>query len=122
MHRMTMSKEPFKVAERYIQLKKHCVPKSWADSINLMNDMILMPVIVIFLFMLRQADVFFILSTVSRAYQTWSTFIEYTELRFEVQRMLLHTKMVGGPFIVTNDDTYMPYVLADAVVRTSTRH
>jgi len=87
-----------------------------------MNDMILMPVIVIFLFMLRQADVFFILSTVSRAYQTWSTFIEYTELRFEVQRMLLHTKMVGGPFIVTNDDTYMPYVLADAVVRTSTRH
>jgi hypothetical protein len=31
--------------------------------------------------------------------------------------MFLYSQSVGGPFIVTNDTTYMPYVFADAVYR-----
>lgn len=51
------------------------------------------------------------------AYKAWNKWIEYTELRFEMQRMYLHCMMVGGPFITTNDPTYMPYVFADATYR-----
>jgi hypothetical protein len=40
------------------------------------------------------------------------------KLQAEVQLMFLHMAKVGGPFIRTNDLTYMPYVFADAVVRT----
>ena len=31
--------------------------------------------------------------------------------------MFLYSQSVGGPFIVTNDPIYMPYVFADAVYR-----
>ena len=119
MPSIILSKNPFRDAERYIQLKKTCAPESWADSINRMNDMILMPIIVIFLFILKKADVFLIASTVARTYQVWKDFVEYTHLRFEVQKMLMHTKLVGGPFITTNDPRYLPYVFADAVARTT---
>jgi hypothetical protein len=114
-----MPSNPFHVAERYIQLKKVFAPVSWADAINNINDMILMPFIVIFLFILRKADVLLVASTIARTYQAWYGFIEYTDTRFQVQEMFIHTKAVGGPFITTNDPTYMPYVFADAVVRSS---
>ena len=111
--------QPFKTAERYIQLRKICVPISWAEFITRMNDMILMPIIILFLALIQQSDPMTIIMTGMKAYQTWKEYTEYTELRFEVQRMFLHCQMVGGPFIVTNNSLYMPYVFADAVVRTS---
>lgn len=112
-----MPSRPFEVAERYIQLKKVCDTRSWFDTIQRINDMIIMPFIVVFLFILRKADVFLIASTIGRTYQVWADFIEYTHLRYEVQLMFLQTKLIGGPFITTNDPTYLPYVFADAVVR-----
>jgi hypothetical protein len=38
-----------------------------------------------------------------------------------MQRMELQARRVGGPFISTNDPTYMPYVWADAVTRPQRR-
>ena len=109
--------QPFKTAERYIQLRKICDPISWADSITRMNDMILMPIISFFLLFIRAEDLITATFTMMKSYQVWKEFTEYTELRFEVQRMFLYSQSVGGPFIVTNDPTYMPYVFADAVYR-----
>ena len=109
--------QPFKTAERYIQLRKICHPISWADSITRMNDMILMPIISFFLLFIHAEDLITAAFTMIKTYQVWAEFTEYTELRFEVQRMFLYSQSVGGPFIVTNDPTYMPYVFADAVYR-----
>jgi hypothetical protein len=36
--------------------------------------------------------------------------------------MYLKTMQIGGPFIVTNDPEYIPYVFADAVTRHDMRH
>jgi hypothetical protein len=116
---VSLPSKPFETAERYINLRKKCAPESWVETINLMSDMILMPIIILFLALLRQSDPMTIAMTGMKAYQTWKDYTEYTELRFEVQRMFLHCQMVGGPFIVTNNSLYMPYVFADAVVRTS---
>ena len=109
--------QPFKTAERYIQLRKICDPISWADSITRMNDMILMPIISFFLLFIHAEDLITAAFTMIKTYQVWAEFTEYTQLRFEVQRMFLYSQSVGGPFIVTNDPIYMPYVFADAVYR-----
>ena len=109
--------QPFKTAERYIQLRKICVPISWAEFITRMNDMILMPIISFFLLLIHAEDLMTFAFTMMKSYQVWKEFTEYTDLRFEVQRMFLYSQSVGGPFIVTNDPTYMPYVFADAVYR-----
>jgi hypothetical protein len=109
--------QPFKTAERYIQLRKICDPISWADSITRMNDMILMPIISFFLLFIHAEDLITAAFTMIKTYQVWAEFTEYTQLRFDVQRMFLYSQSVGGPFIVTNDPIYMPYVFADAVYR-----
>ena len=109
--------EPFKTAERYIQLRKKCAPDSWADLISLMSDMIVMPIITLFLIFLRMSDPLSIAMTCMKTYQVWKDYTDYTSLRFEVQNMMLYCQVVGGPFIVTNDPMYMPYVYADAVQR-----
>jgi len=114
---ISLPSNPFVAAERYIQLRKVCAPDSWADTVTLFNDMILMPLITLFLLFLRLADPIMILSTAFKTYQVWKDYCEYTDLRFQVQQMLFICQAVGGPFIVTNDPTYMPYVFADAVVR-----
>jgi hypothetical protein len=107
----------FQIAERFIQLRKVCSPDSWPDRITLITEMIVMPVIALFLVILKKHDIFMIVSTMSKAFSAWREWIEYNNLRLLVQQMYLHTAIVGGPFIVTNDPSYMPYVFADAVYR-----
>ena len=114
---VSFQSNPFVVAERYIQLRKVCVPDSWADTVTLFNDMILMPLITLFLLFVGLADPIVIFTTVLKTYQVWKNYCEYTDLRFQVQQMFFICQITGGPFIVTNDITYMPYVYADAVVR-----
>lgn len=108
---------PFELAERFIQLRKACAPASWADQITLLTEMIVMPVIMLFYVFSHDYEIMSSVSTAARAYRSWKNWTEYTDLKFQVQRMYLHTMKVGGPFIVTNDPTYMPYVFADAVYR-----
>jgi hypothetical protein len=108
--------DPFKSADRFIVLHDICIPPSFTAQMQRVNDMILMPLIALFMFF-TSGDVFMLLSTAMTAHRVWMEWIEYIDLRFEMQRMRLRTAQVGGPFIVTNDSKYMPYVWADAVVR-----
>ena len=117
-----MSSEPFQVAERYINLKQRCVPESWGDTIIFFNEMVLGPMITIFLLFMGSRDVLMVFSAITRAYSAWSDWEEYHRLRTMVQDMFLTTMKHGGPKITTNDMKYLPYVYADAVVRLSERH
>ena len=109
--------EPFKVAERYIELKKLCAPPSWGDTAIRANEMILAPMVALYSLFTGDYDLFMMGSAVMTTHRVWSEWIEYDDLRFEVQRMYLTTMVSGGPQIVTNDPTYLPYVYADAVTR-----
>ena len=82
-----------------------------------LSDMIVMPLITLCIFLAGNGDVFMLMSTAATAYRVWMEWIEYIELRFVMQRMRMRMAQVGGPFIVTNNPKYMPYVWADAVVR-----
>jgi hypothetical protein len=115
--RIPLPAKPFETAERYIQLKKKYAPTSWYATMSLISDMILMPIITIFFIFLYQADPMTVGMTVLKSYQVWKEYTEFVSLKFEVQNMFLYCQAVGGPFIVTNNPTYMPYVFADATYR-----
>jgi hypothetical protein len=114
---MDLPKDPFKTAERFIELRDKCLPSTWTAQLQRINDMIIMPLITLCLFFAGSGDLIMLASIAMTAHKVWMEWIEYTELRFMMQRMRLRTAQVGGPFIVTNDPKYMPYVWADALVR-----
>lgn len=113
--------DPFKVAERYLHLKKLCAPRSMGDQMIQINEMILAPLISLTFLCLQSLDLVSALTSALSVYRAWSRWIEYSSLRFEMQRMYLQTMAQGGPQIVTNDPEYLPYVYADAVVRAGMR-
>lgn len=114
--------DPFQIAERFIQLRERCAPESWGDRVILFNEMVLGPVITLFMVLLGNRDVLMVFSAITRAYSAWSDWEEYHKLRTMVQDMFLTTMKHGGPKITTNDMKYLPYVYADAVVRLSEHH
>ena len=115
-----MLTEPFQIAERYIKLRKRCIPPSWGDTIILFNEMVLGPIITFFLLFMGNRDIFMVFSAVTRAYSAWSDWEEYHALRGIVQKMFLIMSVNGGPKITTNDSEYLPYVFADAMIRLGT--
>ena len=115
-------KSPFQVAERYIQLRRKCASPSWLDTGMRFNEMVLAPIVTIFCLITGGMDLFSVLSSCMTIFTAWSEWIEYQDLRAQVQVMFLQTMATGGPRIVTNDPEYMPYVYADAVVRLHERH
>ena len=85
------------------------------------NEMILSPLISLTFLCLDSFDLISLITAAFSAYRVWREWIEYCELRFTMQHMYLTTMVTGGPHIVTNDPTYLPYVYADAVVRAGMR-
>ncbi len=114
-------KTAFQTAERYIQLTKVWETDEWVPLIKHINEMILMPLIAFFSYCVGYSDIMFCLSTFVGATSAWTEYAEFVELKFVMQRMELQARRVGGPFISTNDPTYMPYVWADAVTRLAAR-
>jgi len=110
--------DAFNKAERYIQLRTFFHPTRSVSNLKQISDMIVMPVIAFFMWFAGIGDALFVISSSMTAYDLWKRYNEYMSLEFEMQRMRLRTAVVGGPFIVTNDPTYLPYVWADAVTRT----
>jgi len=86
------------------------------------NEMILSPLITLTFLCLRSLDIVSLITSTLSAYRVWSEWMEYSDLRFQMQHMYLTTMSTGGPQIVTNDPEYLPYVYADAVLRASRRH
>jgi hypothetical protein len=113
---------PFAIAERYIQLRSIYAPESWGDVMMRINELILTPLITIFFIFLDGSDFMTVLPAFANTVRNWISFLDYQRLRFVMQRMYLQTMVMGGPFIVTNDPKYLPYVYADAVVRRDMRH
>lgn len=109
--------DPFKLAERFITLRKKYDSPSWGDMFLRLNELIINPIIILCLLFVGAVDFFMVLSGAMSTYNAWNEWIEYNDTRFQIQMMHLQMMKVGGPFIRTNDPTYLPYVYADAVIR-----
>lgn len=110
------------MAEKYIQLRKVWSPKSMGDSMMRINELIITPLITIFLILAEQSDLIGVVSAFLSTGRAWVEFIKFCRLKFDMQMMYLQTMKMGGPFISTNDPDYLPYVYADAVLRRDTHH
>lgn len=111
----------FKLAERYIQLRKRCMSPSIAENVVLFNEMVLGLVITLFLLFMGSTDYFMFISTFMHAYTAWNEWEEYHSLKSQFQDAYLRMNIHGGPQIRTNDPEYFPYVIADAIVRLNER-
>jgi hypothetical protein len=96
------------------------MPPSWGSAMIRLNEMLLAPILAFFFAFLGQGGFMKVISAATTAHKAWSEWIEFQDLRFQVQRLYLVSSMVGGPFIRTNNPEYEPYVYADAVVRAQT--
>ena len=111
------SRSAFQIAERYIELSKTWDSDEWFPWIKHINEMIIMPLIAFFSYAMNASDMMFFVTSFMSAWSSWTEYTEFVSLKFTLQRMRLRTMQLGGPFIVTNDPTYLPYVWADAVTR-----
>ena len=111
------SRSAFQIAERYIELSKTWDSDEWFPWIKHINEMIIMPLIAFFSYAMNASDMMFFVTSFMSAWSSWTEYTEFVSLKFTLQRMRLRTMQLGGPFIVTNDPTYLPYVWADPVTR-----
>lgn len=118
---MATTKSPFAIAERYIQLRKQYAPQSWGDTMLRLNDLVIGPLITLVFLCFESFDLLSVFSSALSTIRAWKEWTEFWSLRFQMQDMYLTTMKTGGPQIVTNDPTYLPYVYADAVVRDGMR-
>ena len=117
-----MKSNPFQKAEHYIQLRKIYAPRSMGDYVMRINELIVTPLITIFLIFMDQIAFMSVVSSMFSIGKAWMEYFKYSTLRFEMQDMYIQTMKMGGPFITTNDPDYLPYVYADAVVRHDMLH
>lgn len=82
-----------------------------------LNEMFIAPLVACTLAFLGRGNLMMVLSAATTAHKAWMQWLEYQDLRFQVQSMYLLTMAAGGPFIRTNDPTYQAYVYADGVMR-----
>lgn len=118
---MSTLAEPFRDAERFIELRKKWGAQSWVETLLRVNETLVTPMITLFMLFIRKSDLFGFISAVSMVVKAWMEWIEYCDLRFKVHDMFFKTMLAGGPFIVTNDPEYMPYVWADGFIRAQRR-
>jgi hypothetical protein len=103
----------FTLAHEHIDLEKIFLPEDLLDFCVLLFDLILYPVWILFSGQPSVMDMFPLL----KCGQLWRDLFRYQELSAELWYWKIIVKLVGGPWISTNDPTYHPLVYADAMTR-----
>ena len=115
---MLHDKQFFEKADDYSRLNKIFNPEGWLAKISLLADMIVSPVITIFMAILHgELPSIFSMVSMYKSIGIWSDWIYYQLLISELHEWTRIVKSIGGPFISTNDADYHSYVYADAMER-----
>lgn len=56
-----------------------------------------------------------------KTFTKWKEYVRYFNLKQQISEWKNLIKSVGGPYISTNDETYLPYVYADGMQRLHNR-
>ena len=112
----------FQRADRFIKLRSVFQPKTWGDTVLRLNEMLISPLITVFLLFLGYGDIFSVIGMLVSTFRVWRERLEYESLRDDMMFMYLAMMRLGGPCIVTNDTSYMPYVFAHTITSAEQRH
>jgi len=111
-----ISQKPyFELAHEYLGLRTVFLPNDLIDLGVLIFDLILYPVWIIFSGEPSLMDMF----PLMKCGQLWRDLFRFQELSTEVWYWKLVVRLVGGPWISTNDPDYHTLVYADAMTRLS---
>ena len=107
------AKRYFVEADEFIELAKTFAETSWWT----MLDMVFPVIGLVHCVMAKSLpDIFFFLN-VYKSMKLWIQWFRYRELKHQINEWREIVNAVGGPYISTNDPTYLPYVFADGMQR-----
>jgi hypothetical protein len=112
------AKKYFIDADEFVNLGKTFINISWWTIL----DMIFPIVAIIHCIVAKSLpDIFFVLS-VYKSIQLWIQWSRFYALKRQISEWREIVNATGGPFISTNDPTYLPYVFADGMQRLQELH
>lgn len=106
-------KSYFNLAHEHLELQKMFMPSDFLDLLVLGFDLIFYPIWIIFSGEPSVMDMFPLL----KCGQLWKQLFRYQELSAELWYWKFVVRLVGGPWISTNDPEYHSLVYADAMTR-----
>lgn len=108
----------FSIADEYVSLQKIFSRDTLLEKIELWVEMIISPLVMIVmaLWNLSMPDMFQMMS-MQKCVQLWKDWFRMRELRSEIHVWIQIVRLIGGPFISTNDAEYHMFVYADAMQR-----
>ncbi len=112
------AKKYFVEADEFVELAKTFMSISWWTILDM-----LFPIVGIVHCIVTKSlpDIFFILS-VYKSVQLWIQLFRFYALKRQIIEWREIVNATGGPFISTNDPTYLPYVFADGMQRLQNSH
>lgn len=112
------SDEYFKKAYTFLELKKKFRPQELFDWFFLVLDLFFQPFYSLYKICTLDISLMDGLS-LYRTRELWIEFLEYLVLMWDIWYWKFMVRLVGGPWISTNDPEYHELVYADAMTRLS---
>jgi hypothetical protein len=103
----------FAKAEQYIQLHQLFKTDTFYEKLSLFMKLIGN----IILSIVTKSQPLSLAFTIYKMVQDWLEYIKYIEVRQQIRDWKKIVRTTGGPFISTNDETYLSYVYADGMQR-----
>jgi hypothetical protein len=111
-------KEYFKIAYEFTELKKTFETEDTFELISLIIDLFLQPIYLIYKIATVDFSLLDALSII-KSRDLWIDFLRYLQLYWEIWYWKFMVRLVGGPWISTNDPGYHELVYADGMTRLS---
>jgi hypothetical protein len=116
-NKLKLEKKPyFSLVKELIELQNKFLNKTYFELFQLIFEMILYPLYILYQLILGDYSPFYMLS-LFKTYELWLDYFRFRELQEEVNSWISIVKQLDGPWISTNDSTYHLYVYADAMER-----
>lgn len=103
----------FKLAHEHLELKKLFMPDDLMDFGVLVFDLILYPIWIIFSGEPSVMNIF----PLMKCLELWKDLFRFQELSADIWYWKFVVRLIGGPWISTNDPEYHTLVYADAMTR-----
>jgi hypothetical protein len=106
----------FEVAEEFLRLQTLFVKESTLEVIIQWVEMVVSPLITLFLSWWRPPSVFAMMS-IQKSIDLWFSWYRFRQLGSVIRKWTRIVRSINGPFISTNDAKYHVFVYADGMQR-----
>ena len=106
----------FEEANEFVELGRKFNSESTLQTVTLWIDMILYPIFIFYRACMLQFSPMFVMSLM-KSYQLWVSWFRYQVLIQNARMWTQTVRLMGGPWISSNDPEYHIFVYADGMQR-----